>query len=337
MTRATDWLLGEAAPDEADRRNWWTRLPPPALAERRVNDPSRYRPPPGLLDAFNAALILGQPLLVTGEPGCGKTEAAHYLAWRLGLDDSGDGGEAALRFDVKSTTSARDLFYSFDVIGRFYAAQVREDTSPARFLTLNALGRAIVAAGAEDDPLRTRLLDGAAGPPRRSVVLIDEIDKAPRDVPNDLLVEFEKLRFHVPEIDRTFAALPEHRPIVLLSSNRERELPDAFLRRCVVFTVPFPDGDALIEIVLARIGNVDDGLVEESVDLTTRLRSANLRRKPGTAELLSFVAALKGAGAGRSASFRAVPNWLELARTTLLKNSADHDLMTATELARLAP
>ena len=101
--------------------------------------------------------------------------------------------------------------------------------------------------------------------------------------------------------------------------------------------MPWPDRDSLIEIVLARIADVDDGLVEEAVDLTARLRGANLRRKPGTAELLSFVAALKGAGGGGEASFRAVPNWLEIARTTLLKNSADHDLMTVAELARLAP
>jgi MoxR-like ATPase len=298
------------------------------MADRQISDPSLYNPAPGLIDALNAALILGQPLLLTGDPGCGKTEAANYLAWRLGLDGGAEGrqGDAARRFDVKSTTSAKDLFYSFDVIARFYAAQVGEDTSAERFLSLNALGRAILEAS--DDPaggLREQLLGTAAVEARRSVVLIDEIDKAPRDVPNDLLVEFDKLRFHVPEISRTFAAAPDLRPIIVLTSNRERDLPDAFLRRCIVFSVPFPNDDQLRDIIDRRIPGMKRKVVDEAVHVARGLRSANLRRAPGTAELLSFVAALKGVGLAEADSVAGSPVWQQIARTTLLKNSRDHE------------
>jgi MoxR-like ATPase len=328
MSDDFSWLLAEAAPEDSERRDWWRRLPKPALAERKISDPSLYVPAAGLVDALNAALILGQPLLLTGEPGCGKTEAAHYLAWRLGLDQGSEerGGDAALRFDVKSTTAAKDLFYSFDVIRRFYAAQVKEDTDPLRFLTLNALGRAIFEADPKQpDELRALLLDNPGAEPRRAVVLVDEVDKAPRDVPNDLLVEFEKLRFTIPEIERTFEASPDLRPIVVLTSNRERDLPDAFLRRCVVFAVPFPKEADLADIVHRRVADVGKSIVEDAVSLTLRLREANLRRRPGTAELISFVAALKGVGLAHAASFDQHPNWEQIARTTLLKNSHDHD------------
>lgn len=338
MTDDGTWLLDNVPPNETERREWWRRLPPPALAGKQINDPSQYDPAPGLVDALNAALILGQPLLLTGEPGCGKTDAAHYFAWRLGLDHGAEarGGDAARRFDVKSTTAAKDLFYSFDVVARFYEAQVQGDTRPERFLSLNALGRAIFEADAgKDVALRKRLLPDAGRERRRTVVLIDEIDKAQRDVPNDLLVEFEKLRFHIPEIDRTFAAIPELRPIIVLTSNRERDLPDAFLRRCIVFNVPFPEAGPLARIVGRRISGIGKAIVDDSVKLTMKLRGAGIRRRPGTAELLSFVLALKGLGLATSPSFQDYPNWKQIARTTLLKNSHDHETVSDLEFDKL--
>lgn len=331
MTSDENWLLGETPPPEEERRSWWERLPEPAMADAQITDPSLYQPPPGLIDALNAALILGQPLLLTGDPGCGKTEAAHYLAWRLGLDAGKEArnGDAARRFDVKSTTAAKDLFYNFDVIKRFYAAQVHEDTDPRRFFSLNALGRAILAASNDDvDGLRAKLIPDAGPTASRSVVLIDEIDKAPRDVPNDLLVEFEKLRFHVPELERTFVATAKCRPIIVLTSNRERDLPDAFLRRCVVFNVPFPKPEALQLIVERRLPAVTGDIAKQGIALTMKLRSANLRRQPGTAELLSFLAALQGMGLAAGGDFTASPNWQQIARTALLKNSHDHDMVS---------
>src|SRR3954465_9291968 len=149
------------------------------------------------MDAVNAALFLGQPLLVTGEPGCGKTELANFVAWKLGLGrkraTDEHGCEFALRFDTKSETRTRDLFYLIDVVERFHAAQKPGGiVDPLQFIRFQALGRAILYAAAPNE-LTTRLPKEHKHPgePIRSVVLIDEIDKAPRDVPNDLLMEIE--------------------------------------------------------------------------------------------------------------------------------------------------
>jgi MoxR-like ATPase len=204
-------------------------MPPAASvsASVRLADPSAYLPPPDLVDAVNVALLLGQPLLLTGEPGCGKTQLASHLAWSLGLGD-------LLKFETKSDSTAESLFYRYDSLRRFEASSRGDGGDPARFLTWTALGRAILATLEPDDRLRFRATGDDGAQPRRSVVLIDEIDKAPRDFPNDVLNELEHLYFRIPELgDVLVRADDRYRPIVVITSNSERDLPEPFLRRCV--------------------------------------------------------------------------------------------------------
>jgi len=332
------WRLTTAKPDEADRAAWTRRLPTaaamraggaptlePASAPDPA-DPANYLADEALIDAINTALLLGQPLLITGEPGCGKTEAANFLAYRLGLERPSpqDGVEYALRFDTKSTTTARDLFYGFDVVSRFYAAQNGGDPAPEKHITLNALGRAIAAAS--DNPIAARLrLDASPAEPSRSVVLIDEVDKAPRDVPNDLLVELERLQFYIAEMDVTISARRDLQPIVVLTSNSERVLPDAFLRRCVFLSLPFPRDDLLVDIVMARVAAYKRSrpAAMRLVTMFTKLRNSRLSRRPGTAELLSFAHILADLGAPDPADLKGERNWHQAARVTLLKNVED--------------
>lgn len=334
--RPTHWMLGDAKPAEEDRKTWWTRLPRPP--DKSANAPGGYEPPDGLLDAFNSAIALGQPLLITGEPGCGKTEAANYLAYRMGLEHP-HSREAALRFDVKSTTGGRDLFYSFDLIDRFTAQQLGDPTDPELFVRLNAFGQAIVEASpASDDAaqrLRQRLFRDASAKPRRCVVLIDEIDKAPRETPNDLLVEIEKLQFHVPEMRHTFVADPAFRPLVVMTSNSERALPDAFLRRCVFHVMKFPE-DKLATIVTNRLGAIDSQLRDDGVGLLKALRASRLNRLPGTAELLSFFRTLKDTGLA-GGGLRGRTDWTGFARSTLIKNAEDQQRLDDAQLHALVP
>jgi MoxR-like ATPase len=255
-------------------------------------DPAGYLPDPGLVDAVNVALILRQPLLVTGEPGTGKTQLGASVAYQLGL-------EQPLFFETKSTVIARDLFYSFDNIGRFRAAQTPGAPSDSRlFLTFNALGLAIILANAEEDVRHVLPAEFKHGGRRQSVVLIDEIDKAPRDFPNDILNEIERLYFHIPEMgDVQLGADPNFRPIVIMTSNLEKALPDAFLRRCIFYSIPFPDDERLERIILSRLParlNSDSPLLRDSISFFGHLRQEDvgLRKRPGTAELLNWLAAM---------------------------------------------
>ncbi|MFC7477962.1 AAA family ATPase [Dankookia sp. GCM10030260] len=325
------WAAGDAAAEEA-RRTRWTHLPSAAMAAPRMLDPREYDADPPLLDAVHSAILLGQPLLVTGEPGCGKTEVANFIAFHLGLErpDVATGRpEYALRFDTKSTTTARDLFYSFDTVGRFHAARSDDPGAddPRRFITFNALGRAVLDACPPDRVvgLSGRNWTAPEGGPRRSVVLIDEIDKAPRDVPNDLLMEVERLAFYVPELDRHVQADDALRPIVVLTSNSERVLPDAFLRRCVFHTMSFPDEDRLRRIVRRRMAGLpaDGPLLDDAVRLFLALREEGLRKPPGTAELLGFLAALRDLGFDPDAGLSGQAGWQGAARATMLKTVED--------------
>jgi MoxR-like ATPase len=260
---------------------------------RQAGDPTGYLPDPGLTDAVNVALILRQPLLVTGEPGTGKSQLAASVAYQLGLDPP-------LAFETKSTTVARDLFYMFDNIGRFRAAQTAVSPSdPRLFISFNALGDAIVKAN-EESAVKPILPDSYQhGGMRRSVVLIDEIDKAPRDFPNDILNEIERLFFRIPELGGVTVAVQDesYRPIVVMTSNSEKSLPDAFLRRCIFYNIPFPDDERLERIVLSRLGDrLTPGvaLLRDAIRFFGQLRdeATGLRKRPGTAELLNWVAAM---------------------------------------------
>ena len=200
--------------------------------------PENYIADDGLVDAVNVALMLRQPLMVTGEPGTGKTMLASSIAWELGLD-------RPLVFETKSTSTARDLFYTYDTLGRFTAKELSTKAgAPQDYVTFNALGEAIIRSSDPAD-LEEILPSAYSHPgPRRSVVLIDEVEKAPRDFPNDILNEIERLYFRIPELgNRRIDANPGYDPVVVMTNNSEKSLPDAFLRRYIFFNIPFPSGE----------------------------------------------------------------------------------------------
>jgi MoxR-like ATPase len=273
---------------------------------------ANYRASAALENAINVAAALGRPLLVSGEPGCGKTELGFSVARKLGIP-------AVRFFSVKSDAEAGRLFYSYDTVGRFHAAQIKQagvaqaeaelsqSIDPRNFVEYQALGRAILDAHEMGDVSHLfGALYSYPSQPRRSVVVIDEIDKAPRDFPNDVLNEIDQFWFRVPELawgsQRAVPETPrkrirrEFRPFVVITSNSERQLPDAFLRRCIFHHITFPDQDTLRAIVDNRLAAMGITPPPEDVghviDLVVRARRERLEKPPGTAELLDFVQAV---------------------------------------------
>jgi len=312
----SDWRI--AADTGQPREGRWRNLPRPATT--RLYGPANYIAGDELIEAINTAIFLGQPLLLTGEPGCGKTEVGNYVAWKLGLGE-------AIRFDVKSTSTARDLFYVSDTVARFHAAYGgRGNVDPLRYITFQGLGRAILYAN--DPTMVEEFLPPAEHPgQRRSVVLIDEIDKAPLDVPNDLLMEIENMQFYIPEVSRTIKADRDMRPVVVITSNSERVLPAPFLRRCVYYDIPFPDIEQLKEIAAARISELPIGsdLLGDALRVFVFVRGLGLQKKPGTAELLSFILALRAKGYRTESGLRSDREWYDTAKHTLLKSGDDQE------------
>jgi MoxR-like ATPase len=262
---------------------------PPFERLETLSDPADYLAGDGLCDAVNVALTLGQPLLVTGEPGTGKTQLAGSVAYELGLPPP-------LVFHTKTTSTARDLFYRYDSLRHFHDTHVRHEAlSVESYITYEALGLAILLSmnPEEADPYLPEHLRGRG--PLRSVVLVDEIDKAPRDLPNDILNEVENLTFAVRETGRVFRAEQGYRPILVLTSNSEKNLPDAFLRRCVFYHIPFPDKERLKEIVERRLklgSAFTPRMLDRALAHFEQIRELSLRKKPATAELLSWLRVL---------------------------------------------
>lgn len=304
----------------------------PSLKRDKNKDAAKYRPDPGLVDAVNVSLLLNKPLLVTGEPGTGKTQLAYSVAWELGFQDD------PLVYETKSASAARDLFYTYDSLGRFLsrpendtgrgASSLREGKD---YITYNALGTAILRSNNLEEVEELLPAGFVHGGRRRSVVLIDEIDKAPRDFPNDLLNEVENLYFRVPELNNVkVAAMPDMPPVLIITSNSEKHLPDAFLRRCVYYNIPFPTPKRLEEIVLAHLaflGNETGPLLEEALDFLFYLRepSNGLLKKPSTAELIEWLVVLSNLGAKSVSSLRQHKGWLELSLSTLVKSAEDQN------------
>ena len=264
-----------------------------------IDHPSRYLPEKGLEDAVNVALLLNRPLLLTGKPGTGKTQLAYSVAWQLAHRKLlGVSSEEVEKFETKSTTVAKDLFYSFDTLRRFHAAYVSGSNNNVDYISYNALGRAILNALPEST-VAPLVASGFIPTGTRSVVLIDEIDKAPRDFPNDLLNEIEQMYFRVPELGRNDPIggpklLPDDkRPIVIITSNSERNLPQPFLRRCVYYDIQFPTEDALREILLARLprlGRRESPLLHEATDYFIAMRkSGSVQREISPAELIQWL------------------------------------------------
>ncbi len=213
--------------------------------------------------AVNATVALQRPLLVKGEPGTGKTVLAYEVARALGLD--------LIEWHVKSTTKAQQGLYEYDAVSRLRDGQLGD----AR---VHDIGNYIV---------RGKLWDAfEAG--RQTVVLIDEIDKADIEFPNDLLLELDRMRFFVYETRQTIKAL--QRPVVIITSNNEKELPDAFLRRCFFHYIRFPDRDTMEQIVQTHYPDIKQDLAREALNVFFQLRDLpGLKKKPATSELLDWL------------------------------------------------
>jgi len=282
-----------------------------SLSTRKMYDAGAYVFTEELAQAINVALLLGMPLLVTGEPGAGKTELGRAVAYELGAGDP-------LTFETKSTSQARDLFYTYDALGRFAAKEIGGDVQPQSYIRYHALGLAILNAFQREHIGQFLAQSAQHQGPKRSVVVIDEIDKAPRDFTNDLLNEIARMAFRVPELGNIATpgmdggeGVPANlRPIVIITSNSERGLPDPFLRRCVYFHIPFPEGPALKEIVSKRVEGLDPNspLATDALELFVRIRDDHMQpvvqKKPGTAELLNWLQFLGARGVTSQTSLR---------------------------------
>jgi MoxR-like ATPase len=300
----------------------------PAPWRDRVGDVEGYLPESGLVDAVNVALAIGNPLLLTGEPGTGKTQLAWHVSWQL-LSPGSDGKpREPLVFEAKSTSTARELFYSYDTLGRFHKSK-EGSTHNIDYITYNALGKAILLANSLSDIKQWMPTTGSEfvhDGPRRSVVLIDEVDKAPRDFPNDILNELEHMYFRIPELGNEAVSAPKDmKPILIITSNSEKSLPDAFLRRCVYYNISFPDTTKLSEIVQGRLRNAPGPYLDEAVDffLTLRRDDSGLRKKPATSELLGWLVYLGDLIPDKQKSLRANETILRSSLGALVKNAED--------------
>ncbi len=307
MTTQERIFKGRGILDDGHARNWRTEtLDEAQVLKFGLDHPVDYASDPGLVDAMNVALLLGRPLLLTGRPGTGKSQLADRAAWEFDL-------APVLRFEAQSVSEAQDLFYRFDTVGRLGAAHGGGTVDPRSYIKLAALGKAVLYSHPYDEKTFDGLSLSPAHPApasgRASVVLIDEIDKASRDFPNDLLNAIERFAFRVAELDgREFAAAREAhlRPIIVITSNSERELPEPFLRRCVYYNIPDPSRDTLRQIVSSRVlkriakatgstGSVKASemskLFSELVDCFIEYRDKGGKRLafvPGTSELIDL-------------------------------------------------
>jgi MoxR-like ATPase len=223
-----------------------------------------------LRSAVDCALALQRPLLVKGEPGTGKTLLAEAIAKGLNLE--------LLTWHVKSTSKAQDGLYVYDAVQRLHDSRFNDkDVKDIRqYLKLGPLGQSFKAA-------------------ERKVLLIDEIDKADLEFPNDLLHELDRMRFRIVETDEEVVAA--QRPVVVITSNNEKDLPDAFLRRCVFHFIEFPEQDLMKRIIAVHHPKLDERMVEQALAIFYELRSfARLRKRPSTSELIDWLGALKAAG-----------------------------------------
>lgn len=293
----------------------------------RRHRPGGYRASQSLVDAVNVAIILGKPLLVTGEPGAGKTELAWSVAWQLGF-------HPPYTFETRSTSNARDLFYTYDAIRHFRLSQANKVANVLDFLNLNALGKAILYSNSKsrissiDQRLSERFNERSD---IQTVVLIDEIDKAPRDFPNDLLNEFAEQYFTIPEFENhRIDANRENLPLLILTSNSEKNLPAAFLRRCIFHNIQFPEREDLKNILYHRVGEFTGSsspLFEEAVDFFIRLRELDppLEKRPATAELIDWLRVLNEWDADWQAGLGAQAKVHQSTLGTLIKDRRDMD------------
>lgn len=234
-----------------------------------------------LMGAVNIAMTLQKPLLIKGEPGTGKTMLAQAVAEAL--------GKRLLIWNVKSTTKAQDGLYVYDVVQRLYDSQFGGQgvDDIAHYIKMGKLGEAFRS----DEQV---------------VLLIDEIDKADLEFPNDLLWELDQMEFYIPETQETVKA--NRRPIVIITSNAEKELPDAFLRRCVFHYIEFPDKVQMEQIIRVHFHDLDDALVSQALEAFYWLRNLrDIEKKPSTSELVDWLRALVAGGVEPERISREIP------------------------------
>ena len=223
-----------------------------------------------LMNAVNVSIALKKPLLIKGEPGTGKTMLAEAIADALDME--------LIIWGIKSTTKAQEGLYVYDTVQRLYDSQFGEGNVAdiSQYIKLGTLGEAFSSD-------------------KQVVLLIDEIDKADLEFPNDLLWELDKMQFYINETKETITT--KHRPIVIITSNAEKELPDAFLRRCIFHYIEFPDKEKMEEIIRVHYGDIDRNLCEKALDAFYEIRKMDeLQKKPSTSELLDWIQALMISG-----------------------------------------
>ena len=238
--------------------------------EQSFNSTKDYVASEELLASVNVAIALQKPLLIKGEPGTGKTMLAEAVANSL--------GKKLLIWNIKSTTKAQEGLYMYDTIQRLYDGQFGEEgvDDIAKYIKLGKLGEAF-----ESD--------------EQVILLIDEIDKADLEFPNDLLWELDQMEFYIHETKRTVKA--KNRPIVIITSNAEKELPDAFLRRCIFHYIDFPNPELMEEIVRTHYPNVEENLLKNAMQVFYDIRTIrDIRKKPSTSELIDWINALQIGG-----------------------------------------
>ncbi|MEG0157312.1 MAG: MoxR family ATPase [Anaerovoracaceae bacterium] len=249
-----------------------------------------------LMNAVNVSIALQKPLLIKGEPGTGKTMLAQSISKALGMN--------LVIWSIKSTTKAQDGLYVYDTVQRLYDSQFGEgDVADIKqYIKLGKLGEAFTS----DEQV---------------VLLIDEIDKADLEFPNDLLWELDKMEFYVNETKETIKT--KTRPIVIITSNAEKELPDAFLRRCIFHYIEFPEEDKMRDIIKVHYGDIEKKLLNKAVEAFYSIRNMDdLQKKPSTSELLDWIQALMISGVKVDKIAEEIPFV-----GVLLKKNQDIDIM----------
>ncbi len=247
-----------------------------------------------LRNAVNVSIALGRPLLVRGEAGTGKTLLAHSIAQGL--------GKKLITWNIKSTTKAQEGLYVYDTVQRLNDSRFgdKDISDIKQYIKLGKLGQAFTS-------------------PELVVLLIDEVDKADIEFPNDLLNELDEMSFYIPETNETITAI--HRPITVITSNAEKELPDAFLRRCIFHYIEFPTPELMEEIVRVHFPDIKDNLLSEALKAFYSLRKIDdFRKKPSTSELIDWIRALIAGGIAHEHISKQLPFV-----GTLLKKETDYD------------